>query len=479
MSPKIRISAKFSAWLSESRATLTLGLPLAATQLAQMAVMTTDTIMIGRLGALPLAAGAIGFTLYVFGWFVASGPVWAVSPIIAQALGRDPNDTATPRQALRMSFWGALLMCVPVFGLYLGAPHVMRLLHQDEKVIALAAPYVLALAPSVVFALWYMALRNFLSALGRTRAALIIGCALVIINAVLDYGFIYGHLGFPRLGVIGAGVATSLSSATSFVALLVYVLVSPAYRRFELTKSLWRPRFDKLRELFRVGLPISITMGFEITLFQAGTFLNGMIGTAEIAANQIALNVASITFMVPLGIAMAGTVRVGRAAGALDFGGVRRAAATAVALGAGFMALAGGAIILFRSQISALYIDANDPANARVVALAYSFLALAALFQVFDAIQVTAAHALRGLKDTRVPAYLAGFSYWLIGLPAAIACAFWLHLGGIGIWIGYVVGLAAAASAMLARLYLLTRNRSQPLTECLDTNQPAPQHLHG
>jgi MATE family multidrug resistance protein len=449
-----------SVWAKEARALLKLGLPLAATQLAQMAVMTTDTLMIGRLGAVPLAAASLGFTFYVFGWLVAAGPIMAASPIIAQVLGRDERETRAVRRTVRMSLWAIALMALPIFALYFAAPQILRALGQDPVAIALAAPYILALAPGLLFALGYAALRNFLASLGHTRVPLIISAFLIVLNGALNFALIYGHFGLPRLELIGAGIATSLANAVSFALLLAYVLAAPAYRRFEILVRFWRPDWEKLKELFRIGVPIAFTMAFEITLFQAGLLLMGLIGTAELAANQIAMNVASLTFMVPLGLAMAGTVRVGLAAGAGDPAGVRRAAAACVGLGVVFMAVAGIAIVALRGGIATLYLDAAQADNAPVIALAVQFLALAALFQVFDAAQVTGAYALRGLKDTRVPAILAGISYWLIGLPAAIIFAFVVKLGGVGVWIGYLLGLASASVLMLGRLYMLTRERA-------------------
>lgn len=452
----IRLEAR-RLWAAESRALLKLGIPLIATQLAQMAVMTTDTLMIGRLGALPLAAAALGFTYYVFGWLIAAGPIMAVSPIIAQAIGRDPNDVRSVRHAARMSLWAILIMGAPIFVYYAAATDILRALGQSEATVALAAPYIHALGPGLVFALGYMALRNFLAALGHTRMPLLISAFLVLLNGALNFALIYGKFGLPRLELFGAGIGTSIANATSFALLLAFVLFAPAFRRYEILARFWRPDWEKLKELFRIGVPIAITMAFEITLFQAGALFMGIIGEADLAANQIAMNVASVTFMVPLGLAMAGTVRVGLAAGARDLAGVRRAAGATVGLGVAFMALAGIAIVALRPQIAALYLDGARAENGPVIALAVQFLLYAALFQVFDAAQVTGAHALRGLKDTRVPAVLAGVSYWLIGLPAILLFAFALNLGGVGVWIGYLAGLIAAASLMLARLHRLTR----------------------
>lgn len=449
-------------WVREARELLKLGVPLIATQLAQIGVMTTDTLLTGHLGPLPLAAAALGFTYYVFGWLIASGPVMAVSPVIAQAVGHDPTDVRSVRHAARMSLWSILVMGVPIIAYYAAAAPILRLLGQSDATVALAAPYIHTLGPGLVFALGYMALRNFLSALGHTRMPLIISAFLVLLNGTLNYGLIYGRLGLPQLGLVGAGMGTSIANATSFLLLLTFVLVAPKFRRYEILARFAQPDWDKLKELFRIGVPIAITMAFEITLFQAGALFMGIIGEAELAANHIAMNVASVSFMVPLGLAMAGTVRVGLAAGARDLAGVRRAAGATVGLGIAFMALAGLAIVALRSEIARLYLDGARADNAPVITLAVRFLLYAALFQVFDAAQVTGAYALRGLKDTRVPAMLAGVSYWLIGLPAILICAFALKLGGVGVWIGYLLGLIAAAALMLARLRRLTRTAIAP-----------------
>lgn len=449
-------------WTEEARALLKLGVPLIATQLAQIGVMTTDTLLIGHLGPLPLAAAALGFTYYVFGWLIASGPVMAVSPIIAQAVGHDPSDVRSVRHAARMSLWSILVMGVPIFAYYAAAAPILRLLGQSDAIVALAAPYIHALGPGLFFALGYMALRNFLSALGHTRMPLIISAFLVLLNGGINYGLIYGKLGLPRLELVGAGIGTSIANATAFLLLLTFVLLAPKFRHYEILVRFTQPDWEKLKELFRIGVPIAITMAFEITLFQAGALFMGIIGEAELAANQIAMNVASITFMIPLGLAMAGTVRVGLAAGAGDPHGVQRAAGATVGLGIAFMALAGLAIVALRPEIARVYLDSGRADNAPVIALAINFLLYAALFQVFDAAQVTGAYALRGLKDTRVPAMLAGVSYWLIGLPAILLCAFALKLGGVGVWIGYLVGLIAAATLMLARLWRLTRSALAP-----------------
>jgi MATE family multidrug resistance protein len=318
-------------------------------------------------------------------------------------------------------------------------------------------PYIWTLAPCSILSLSYLALRNTLAALSFARAPLIVAVFMVGMNGLLAYTLIFGHFGFPRLELVGAGIATATSSLVAFFILFGWVLWWPTFRRYRFLHEWWKPDWAKLKELFRLGLPIGITTLFEVTLFQAGVFLMGSIGTAELAAHQIAINVASVTFMVPLGLAQAATVRVGLAAGARDPARVRFAAVTAIGLGAGFMLVCAVLIFLFPREIAGLYLGKGEAHNPVVIAHAVSFLFFAAAFQVFDSSQVTAAGALRGLKDTRVPAMLAGISYWAIGLPVCFWLGLFTSLGGTGVWIGYCVSLAAAALLLCGRVVQLTR----------------------
>lgn len=448
-------------WAAEGRELLKLGLPLAATQLAQIAIMTTDIIMIGALGAVPLAAATIGVTLYWFGWLCAFGPIAAVSPIIAQKLGADPSNTEDVRTAVRMALWMSAIVFLPVCLIYLSAPHIYKAMGQPAELIPIASSYLLALAPGLLFSLAFGVLRNFGSALSRTRAVFLISIGMIALNGLLNYAFIFGHFGAPRLEVTGAGIASSISNAIAFAALLAWALRGRGLRRYRLLKDFFVADWAKLRELFRLGVPIGLTMMFEAMLFNMATFLMGRIGTIELAAHQIAMNVASITFMVPLGIAMAGTVRVGLAAGAGDHDSVRRASFSVIGAGLVWMIFCALIIYLFAGPIAGLYFDETDPKNGELLRFATTFLFFAAAFQVFDAAQVTAAYALRGLKDTRIPMLIAGFSYWAVGMPICIWLGFFTPLRGEGIWIGFVVALGLAAALMCGRVLLLVREGGQ------------------
>lgn len=448
---------RFVPAAAEASALIKLALPLAATQLASIAVFTTDVLMIGRLGAESLAAATVGVTLYYFAWVVGYGPGAAVSAVVAQALGADRDDTDTPRRALHMGVLACFIMSVPLTGLMLAAEPILLALGQPEAVVARAMPYMWALLPWLAMSLVFTALRSFSSAVDAPRAALVVQVLTIGVNALLNYALIYGELGAPRLEMAGAGLATTGSALFSLLALGAWLVLGREARRFALLSELGRMDVARLAELFRLGIPIGLTMLFEATLFQAGTLIVGTFGANALAAHQIALNVASVTFMVPLGVALAGTVRVGLAAGARRRKRTRLAGALTIG-GAAALSLV-FAVLMWTvpGPIVGLYLDRTDPANAAVVELAVRLLQIAALFQLFDALQVAGNMALRGLKDARVPMVIAGLSYWGAGMPIAIWLAFGAGVGPAGVWYGFVAGLAAAAVGLGWRFHAKTR----------------------
>lgn len=454
----VPIAIRLLPWMEEVRALLRLGLPLAFTQIAQMAIITTDVLVVGQLGSDALAAAALGVTLYYFCWVFGFGPMAAVAPVVAQALGRSPGDRATPRVAVRMGLWASVIVSIPLaLPLILGEP-ILVALNQPPELARLAGPYMHALLPGLVFSLSFGALRVFASAVHAPRAALVILILTIGVNALCNIAFVFGKFGAPELGIVGSGVATTLANIFSFVALLLWTVWAKKTAKYRILKNFWIPDWRRFAELFRIGLPIGATMLFEGTLFQAGVLIVGQFGGQMLAAHQVALNVASFTFMVPLGLAMAGTVRVGLAAGAGDEAGIRRAGLTVMAVAGAISFLSATAMVLWPHEIAALYLDASDPANSPVIETAAGFLLMAAAFQLFDAVQVAGAMALRGLKDTQVPMILAGLSYWAIGMPVALWLSFGAGLGALGVWWGFVAGLAAAALAMAWRFYRLTHN---------------------
>jgi multidrug resistance protein, MATE family len=279
----------------------------------------------------------------------------------------------------------------------------------------------------------------------------------VSFNATAAYGLIFGRLGLPALGLQGAGIAATLTNLFLFVGLLGFILHDRQFRRFRILGRLWRPDWTRFLEIFWIGLPIGVTLVMEVGLFAAAGFLIGLIGKAELAAHQIALQCASVAFMVPLGLAQAATVRVGLAAGGGDAPGVRRAGIAALIMGGVFMAATATMMWTAPHALVGLFIDTADPANAPVVQAAVVFLAVAAAFQLVDGGQVIGAGALRGLKDTRWPMVFAGLAYWVVGMSLAVGLGFGAGLGGLGIWIALAVALAVAATLMIGRFVILER----------------------
>jgi len=446
------------AWIAEARELLKLAAPLALTQLAQMAIMTTDVIMLGHFSTHALAAAALGNTVFFFTWLIGCGPVSAVSPMIAHILGASPGDRAGVRAATRMGFWAVILLSVPLVGFLLLAKHVLILLGQEPVLATDAGRFVGMLCWGLPFSLSYQVLRNFSTALSRPHAPLIVMIVSVGFNALGDYAMIFGHFGLPRLGLVGSGMASAASYAFSFLAMLVVIWLTPALRKYRIFRRFHRPHLEKLGEVFRLGMPIGLTMMFEAMLFNAATLIMGTFGTVAVAAHMVSINVPSITFMVPLGIGLAATVRVGLAAGAGDREAVRRAGYSALLMGTAFMAFTGIVLWVFPESIARLYF-ADPVANATTIALATLLLHVAAVFQIVDGIQVVGAMSLRGLKDARVPMWIAGASYWLAGFPVCIGLAYGFHMKGLGIWIGLAFGLAVAAASMTWRFWYLSRDR--------------------
>ncbi len=450
--------AGLNAWFKEARELLKLAGPLVVTQLAQMIVMTTDIVMLSRYSEPALASAGLGNTVFFLCWLIGTGPAAAVSPMVAHIVGARPSDRANVRGVVRMGLWSVLVLWLPLAVLLLSAEPVLLALHQKPQLAHGASMFVLPLCFGLPFSLGFQVLRNFATTLNRPNTSLIVMGLTVIFNAVGDYALIFGHFGAPRLGLIGAGTASACSYAFSFLAMVAVIYLTPQLRKYRIFRRFHRADWPKFAELYKLGIPIGLTMIFEAMLFNSSMLIMGTFGTEYVAAHQIALNVPSITFMVPLGIALAATVRVGLSAGAGDRVGVRRAGYTAMIVGTGFMSVCAIVLALFPQTIAELYF-APTPANAHVIALVVSYLYLAAAFQVFDGLQVVGALSLRGLKDARAPMWIAGAAYWLAGFPVCYLLGVTFDLKGEGIWIGLAFALFVAAVAMCSRFYYLAKDR--------------------
>lgn len=440
-----------AAWLAELRATLALGWPLVLTNLAQIALTTTDVIVLGRLGAEALAAGTLGSNLYFAILIFAIGLTNATAPMMARAFGARRRVVRDVRRTFRQGLWTAVLIALPSWLLLWHTEAILRLLGQDARLAADAQTFMRGLQWGFLPFLGFIVLRSFVSALERPLWALVITAAAIAFNAAANVVLVFGHLGLPALGIAGSGIATTLSNAFLFLGLALVVARHRRFRRFHLFGRWWRPDGARLREVWRLGLPIGAGLAFEVTVFTAAAFLMGLIGTAALAAHSIAIQIAAASFMVPMGLGQAATVRVGRAFGARDAAGAARAGWIAFALGVAFMAAMSIVMVATPRLLIAAFIDVDSPANAAVVEAAVVFLMCAAVFQIADGAQAVGAGMLRGLHDTRVPMLYAAAGYWGIGLPLSVLLGFPVGLGGLGIWIGLAAGLIVVAVAMMLR----------------------------
>jgi MATE family multidrug resistance protein len=371
--------------------------------------------------------------------------------MMATELGRRRHSVRDVRRTVRQGLWVAVFSCIPIWLFLWNAEHVLLALGQDPALSADAAVYLRWLQWSALPFFGYIVLRSFISALERPGWALVVVFAAVALNALLAWSLMFGRMGLPEMGISGAGLATSLSSFSMFVGMALVVLLERRFRRYHLFGRFWRPDWPRFAALVKLGLPIGAILLFEVSVFNAAALLMGLISPAALAAHAIAIQIASITFMIPLGINQAVTVRVGLALGARDPEGIRRAGWTALAIGVGFMALMALIMVSIPDLLIGAFVDLGRPENAEVVALAVTFLAFAALFQIADGAQAVGAGMLRGLHDTRVPMIYAAVGYWGIGLPLGVLLAFPLGLKGSGIWIGLSVGLIVVAALLLRR----------------------------
>jgi multidrug resistance protein, MATE family len=438
-------------WLAEIRATLVLGWPLVLTNLAQTALTTTDVIVLGRLGARSLAVGTLGVNLYFAVFLFAVGLLTATSPMIAAAVGRKRHVVRDVRRTFRQGLWSALIIALPCWLLLWHGRAVLLLLGQEPSLAEAAEPFLHMLQWGLLPALGFVALRSFVSALERPGWALLVTATAILFNICANWVLVFGHLGLPALGLRGSGLATTLSNTFMFVALALIVGLGPRFRRYYLFGNLWRPDWPRLVALWRLGLPIGATLAFEVTVFNAAVFLMGQFGAVSIAAHSIAIQIASTTFMVPLGLGQTATVRVSLARGAGDHDAITRAGWSAFVLAVSFMALMSLLMLTAPRLLIGGFIDASDPANEAVIVTAVSFLAWAAVFQIADGAQVVGAGMLRGLQDTRVPMLYAAVGYWGIGMSLSLLLAFRFGFGGVGIWMGLAAGLVVVAFAMIRR----------------------------
>jgi MATE family multidrug resistance protein len=440
-----------SPFRAELGATLRLAAPLAAANILQMAVYAIDVMFVARLGQEALAASSLAmaiFSLMVFGF---TGLTGAVAPLIAAELGRRANAVREIRRSLRMGLWLAVLCGLGGMGICACGEAIMRATGQAPALSALAGGFLLILSFSLIPMTVANVLRTFVAVMGRPILATAITALAILVNALGNWSLVFGNLGAPALGLAGSALSSIITSVAMVIAYTVAIQRDRRLRRYHVFGRIWRPEWERFRQIVRIGVPIALTVVAEGGLFSAAAFLMGRIGEAQLAAHTVALQIAAIFFQVPFGVGQAATIRVGYHFGAGDAAAIGRAGWAALLVGVGFMAFSSSAMLFAPRLILAAYVDVATPANAVLIGFAVQYLAIGAAFQLFDGTQAVAAGALRGLQDTRMPMVIAIAGYWLPGFGTALWLGFATPLAGRGVWIGLAVGLIVVAVLLLHR----------------------------
>ncbi|HBS50248.1 MAG TPA: MATE family efflux transporter [Rhodobacteraceae bacterium] len=453
------------------RALIVLGLPLVGGHLAQFAIQLTDTVMLGWYGVAELAAVTLATSYFFLFFMFGSGFAMAVMPMIAALLARD--DETGLRRTARMGMWLSVLFALACIPAMWWSDPILRALGQAVQVSADSQRYLRIAGWGLIPGLAVMVLQSYLAAQERTQVVLWITVLAAALNALFNYALIFGAWGLPEMGLEGAALASVLTQSTALLAAVAYV--ARALPHHDLFARLWRPDMEVLAKVFRLGVPIGLTSLAEVTLFTVSTLMMGWLGTLPLAAHGIAIKLASAAFMVHLAFSSAATIRAGNAFGRGDRAHLARGAVAALVLSLVVSGLTMLAFLGVPGPLVAAFLEPGDPQRGAIVAIGVGLLAVAALFQTVDGLQVVALGLLRGMQDTTVPMLIAGLSYGIVGLGASYLLGFTLGLGGIGVWLGLVAGLSCAAGLLLLRFWrrsLPAMQEAPDSSRCARTARP-------
>lgn len=444
---------------SEMRKSLHLSLPLIASGLAQMGMEVVDTLMMGRLGPDALASGALGSAVFMSLAVICIGLITSVGVLVAREYGA--GNLSQTAIIARQGFWIAIILGIPSTAVIWYAAWFLRLIGENPTILIGTTAFLHGLAWGIFPFLGFIVLREFVAALSKPRVVMLISAAAIPFNALANYILMYGKLGFPVLGISGIGIASSLIEWGMFIALALYVLSRPAFKSYVLFRRFDLPNKDILKEMVKLGLPVAALFGLENGLFTVATLMIGFFSAITLASHQIALQSLSVAFMIPMGISQAAAVRVSQEMGARQRRKAQYAAYGCILLGIISAGIAASLFWLFPDSIIALFIDPKLPQNLPVVRLATHFLAIAAVFELMDALQVIMTGVLRGFKDTFMPMLLGLVSYWCIGISVAYLLAFVLHWEGYGVWWGLAIGISVSAILLIWRFRVSAKVRGK------------------
>lgn len=440
---------------TEIRESLRLAIPLASAQIAQSATGFVDTVMMGWLGRETLAGGGLAALTFTMVLVTATGLTIGLSPLVAEAYGL--GDRLKIQRYTGHGMWICLLVTIPVM-VILGNFHLlMGYLGQVSTTVSIAKTFLGIILWGFLPALLFALLKSVISSLSHPRPIMAIVVIGTLFNAIANYIFGFGKLGFPAYGIQGIAWASVISQWLMLIMAISYILQDSELRSYRLFSRLHELELKTLLTLITIGVPIAISFALEVGLFTSTTYMMGALGTEVLAAHQIVFQTIALIFMVPLGMSFATTIRVGQWLGLKNWRGIKQSANVGMGLGGTFMLGMAVALLIFPKQVFSLYIDINNPENLNVISLASSMMAIAALSQVLDGVQTNVAGALRGLQDTRIPMLLSFLAFWGVGLSSGYILGFRLGWGGIGLWLGQLLGVATAALLFFWRWQKLSK----------------------
>jgi multidrug resistance protein, MATE family len=444
-------STYFSKIRQELSSLLRIGVPVIIAQLLQMSMSFVDTVMAGRLSPEDLAAVAVGSSTLMPLMVLCLGCMMAVTPIVAQNVG-GRNFKLIGKNA-RQVLWLSQILAIPSFFLLWHLDFLLVLIGVTEEIIPIASGYLKAISWGIFPAYAFGALRYFNEGLSVTRPAMFIAGVGLLVNIPANYILMFGKLGFPQLGAVGTGYASAIVFTVMFIGMLWFTVGFDAYKRFDIFGRFRLPEKMYLGELLKIGVPIGVSSTMEVTMFAVVSLLVGTISTVAVAGHQVAINFAAMTFMIPFGLSVAISARVGHSIGKKRPGEARFRGYVGVGLSSIIMSFTALIMFLFPEYITAIYTD-----DQAVTDMAVQLLFMAAIFQISDGLQVSGFGALRGLKDTKVPMYVNLVAYWIFGIPIAYYLGFPAGYGAPGLWTGLIAGLTVAGILHNIRFYKKTKS---------------------
>ncbi len=439
---------------TQANKTLKLAFPIILGEVSQMMLGIIDTAMVGAVSYKQLAAAALVMSVINIPYVFGIGITISVSQMVSMAHGR--RDGKLVSHYLYNGFWLCSISAIAIAIAIELSKNILFHLDQDPVVAQLALPYLQIMGWSVIPMILFLSLKQFTDGLEFTKTAMILSLAALPLNAFLNWLFIYGNWGFPRLELVGAGWATLTTRIFIFVFLGLIVLYHKTFRKYMAIRSIaWKFRWETIKELLHIGVPSSFQISMEAGAFAVSGILIGTIGAVEQAAHQIALSCASLTFMVSMGLSQAGSIRTSNSFGRNDWPLIKAIGKSTLIMALIYGTFCALLFIILRNQLPLIF---ND--NAEVVSMASYLLLFAALFQISDSTQAISAGLLRGIKDVKVPTYFIAIAYWAIGIPVGCLLAFYFKMGAAGIWTGFITGLTFSATFLTFRLKKMVRKNS-------------------